>query len=144
MGQFTLAGTYGGIMRFAGGGVNKWAISVESGLANDKFGIFSYAASAYVAVITTTGNVGIGTSTPDQLLSLRKTSAGAETIALALQNIGGTANTAVSMVFCPHESSATPEPLAKISAIRMVAVNAPTDLAFYTYGTGGLTEKCAY
>jgi hypothetical protein len=91
--------------------------------------------------ITGNGNVGIGTTTPDQLLCLRKTSAGAETIALALQNVGGTAGTAVSMVFCPHESSATPEPLAKISAIRMVAVNAPTDLAFYTYGIGGLTEK---
>jgi hypothetical protein len=64
MGQFTLAGTYGGIMRFAGSGVNKWAISVESGLGSDKFGIFSYWASAYVAVITTAGNVGIGTSSP--------------------------------------------------------------------------------
>ena len=63
MGQFTLAGTYGGIMRFAGSGVNKWAISVESGLANDKFGIFSYAASAYVSVITSGGNTLLGTST---------------------------------------------------------------------------------
>jgi hypothetical protein len=91
--------------------------------------------------ISSTGSVGIGTSTPDQLLSLRKTSAGAETIALALQNIGSTAGTAVSMIFCPHESSATPEPLAKISAIRTAASGALTDLAFSTYGTGGLIEK---
>jgi hypothetical protein len=92
--------------------------------------------------ITSTGNVGIGTTTPDQLLSVRKTSAGAETIALALQNIGGTVGTAVSMVFCPHESSATPEPLAKISGIRMAASGALTDLAFYNYFTpGGLIER---
>jgi len=85
-------------------------------------------------------NIGVGTTTPNQLLSLRKTSAGAETIVLALQNIGGTANTAVSMVFCPHETSATPEPLAKISAIRTDASNAPTDIAFYTYNAG-LSER---
>jgi hypothetical protein len=63
MGQFTLAGTYGGIMRFAGSGVNKWAISVESGLGSDKFGIFSYGANAYVSVITSGGNTLLGTST---------------------------------------------------------------------------------
>ena len=99
------------------------------------------AGTPITAMTLTTTGVGIGTTTPDQLLCLRKTSAGAETIALALQNVAGTAGTTVSMVFCPHESSATPEPLAKIAAIRMAAVNAPTDLAFYTYGTGGLTEK---
>ena len=87
------------------------------------------------------GNVGIGTSSPDQLVSIRKTSAGAETIALALQNIGGTAGTAVSMIFCPHENSSTPEPLAKISGIRTAASGANTDLGFYTYGVGGLIEK---
>jgi len=92
--------------------------------------------------ITGNGNVGIGTTTPDQILSVRKTSAGAETIALSLQNIGGTAGTAVSMVFCPHETSATPEPLAKISAIRTTQSGALTDLVFYTFITpGGLTER---
>jgi hypothetical protein len=91
--------------------------------------------------INSVGNVGIGTTTPDQILSVRKTSAGAETIALSLQNISQNPGTAVSMVFCPHENSSTPEPLAKISAIRSATSFAPTDLAFYTYGTGGLTEK---
>jgi hypothetical protein len=91
--------------------------------------------------INSVGNVGIGTTTPDQILSVRKTSAGAETIALSLQNISQNPGTAVSMVFCPHENSSTPEPLAKISAIRTATSFAPTDLAFYTYGTGGLTEK---
>ena len=82
------------------------------------------------------GNVGIGTTTPDQLVSIRKTSAGAETIALALQNIGSTAGTAVSMVFCPHENSSTPEPLAKITAYRLAQSNAPTDIIFYSYNAG--------
>lgn len=82
------------------------------------------------------GNVGIGTSSPDQLVSIRKTSAGAETIALALQNIGSTTNTAVSMIFCPHENTSTPEPLAKISAIRTATSGAPTDITFYNYNFG--------
>jgi hypothetical protein len=106
----------------------------------DVTGIARTSTSTYLA--TASGNVGIGTTSPDQLLSVRKTSAGAETIALALQNIGGTANTAVAMIFCPHENSTTPEPLAKISAIRTAASGALTDLAFYTFITpGGLTER---
>ena len=93
---------------------------------------------------TSAGNVGIGTSSPNQLLCLRKTSAGAETVALALQNLGNTAGTAVSMTFAPHDSGdpSTPEPLAKIMAYRVANVNAPADLIFYTYNTpGGLAER---
>ena len=108
--------------------------------AFDVTGIARTSTSTYLA--TDSGNVGIGTTTPNQILSVRKTSAGSETIALALQNIGGTANTAVAMIFCPHENSTTPEPLAKISAIRTAASGALTDLAFYTFITpGGLTER---
>lgn len=109
-------------------------------VAFDVVGVVSTSTSTYLA--TASGNVGIGTTTPNQILSVRKTSAGAETIALALQNIGGTAGTSVSMVFCPHENTTTPEPLAKISAIRTAASGAPTDLAFYTFITpGGLLER---
>ena len=86
-------------------------------------------------------NVGIGTTAPNQLVSIRKTSSGAETVALSLQNAAGAPGTATALVFSPHETLPNIEPLAKISAIRMVTVNAITDLAFYTYGIGGLTEK---
>jgi hypothetical protein len=107
-------------------------------VAFDVVGVVSTSTSTYLA--TASGNVGIGTTTPNQILSVRKTSAGAETIALALQNISQNPSTAVAMIFCPHENSTTPEPLAKISAIRTATSGAPTDIAFYTYNTG-LSEK---
>jgi hypothetical protein len=112
--------------------------NVSPAYSLDVTGAANISTSVYLA--TSSGNVGIGTTTPNQILSVRKTSAGAETIALALQNISQNPSTAVAMVFCPHENSTTPEPLAKISAIRTATSGAPTDIAFYTYNTG-LSEK---
>ncbi|MBI4092477.1 MAG: LamG domain-containing protein, partial [Candidatus Kerfeldbacteria bacterium] len=92
--------------------------------------------------IESTGDVGIGTNNPGSRLHIVKTSAGAETIGLALSNTSGDANTAISIDFQPHESNST---LAKIVAKRTATSNAPTDLLFYTYNDGispaGLNER---
>jgi len=145
MGQFTLAGTYGGIMRFAGSGVNKWAISVESGLGSDKFGIFSYGASAYVAVITTAGNVGIGTSSPSVLLHAKTTGDGYNMLTIestsgdaGIALKGGTGGTSVggftiqgqnggSMVFVDRNST----PATRMTISSNGSIGAPSGTNIY-------------
>jgi hypothetical protein len=91
------------------------------------------------------GNVGIGTDVPSSILHTLQTSAGSAVTGLLIQNVGSSANTAVSLNFAPHENATSPSTLAKISAIRTAATNAPTDLAFHTYNDGisptGLNER---
>jgi len=91
------------------------------------------------------GNVGIGTDVPSSILHTLQTSAGSAVTGLLIQNVGSSANTAVSLNFAPHENATSPTTLAKISAIRTAATNAPTDLAFHTYNDGisptGLNER---
>jgi len=102
--------------------------------------IFKTSSTIEAMRITSGGNVGIGTSSPAAILHTQVTNAGAESKGLIIQNVGNTSSTAISLIFSPHESTSSPETLAKITAIRTATSFAPTDLAFYTYNNG-LAER---
>ncbi len=91
------------------------------------------------------GNVGIGTTSPYARFHVQQASAGSSVVGMILQNVGSTANTAVSLDFAPHETVATPATLARITAVRTAGAFAPTDLVFSTYNDflspGGLNER---
>lgn len=88
------------------------------------------------------GDLGIGTSSPNSILNVVKTSAGAETTGLSLSNKSDAADTAIGINFQPHSTGTT---LAKILAVRTATSNGPTDLRFFTYNDGisptGLNER---
>jgi len=79
------------------------------------------------------GNLGVGTTSPAAKFQTQQTSAGSRVTGALLQNVGSSASTAVSLDFAPHESSASPEVLARINAIRTQTSNALTDLVFSTF-----------
>jgi hypothetical protein len=114
-------------------GVHSW-LTAPSGTAGNAISF------TQAMTLTAGGNVGIGTSTPAAILHTQVTNAGAESKGLIIQNVGNTSSTAISLIFSPHESTSSPETLAKITAIRTATSFAPTDLAFYTYNNG-LAER---
>ena len=98
------------------------------------FPITFYTNSATQAMtLDTSGNLGIGTTSPAAKLQTQQTSAGSRVTGALLQNVGSSASTAVSLDFAPHESSASPTTLARIDAIRTQTSNALTDLVFSTF-----------
>ncbi|MCR4327797.1 MAG: tail fiber domain-containing protein [Nanoarchaeota archaeon] len=85
--------------------------------------------------ITDTGNVGIGTTAPNQKLSVSKSSAGATVTGLELLNPNANANTGANILF-NFNGAGGADTFATISAVR---TNSPADgdtyLAFSTRGT---------
>jgi hypothetical protein len=91
-----------------------------------------------------TGNIGIGTISPASFSSTTarvvsvNTSAGANTVAMALVNNNGAANTAVSLDFVPNTNIA----LAQIQALRTeTGFGGATDLRFLNYNSSALAER---
>jgi hypothetical protein len=110
----------------AGDGVHKWSIA-PSGTAGDAISF------TQAMTLDASGNLGVGATSPAAKFQTQQTSAGSRVTGALLQNVGDTANTAVSLDFAPHENTTTPEVLARINAIRTATSNAPTDLVFSTF-----------
>ncbi len=103
---FTGSGTLGagiGLEATGSGGHKYYLVSAGSGNigTGGQFFIYDSTAGAFRMVIDTSGNFGIGTTSPGAILHAVKTSAGAETTGLAVANNGGTANTAVNIDIDP-------------------------------------------
>jgi len=105
---------------------HKW-FNAASGTAGDTI-TFTQAMT-----LDASGNLGVGATSPAAKFQTQQTSAGSRVTGALLQNVGDTANTAVSLDFAPHENTTTPEVLARINAIRTNSSNAPTDLVFSVF-----------
>lgn len=87
--------------------------------------------------IDSNGRVGIGTSSPQSIFNILKTSAGNTTIGLALKNNSLSTNTAVGIEFNPNQSDEGAERSAKIVAINTGnGASNPTALTFWTNEAG--------
>ncbi|MFH0855906.1 MAG: tail fiber domain-containing protein, partial [Candidatus Omnitrophota bacterium] len=94
--------------------------------------------TAYPDVLTfDRGNVGIGTTLPDNQLSLYKSTDAATETQLCLMNYGTSANTATSILLTTNSLTSG----AAITAIRRAAYSIEHDLAFSTTSSAGLAEK---
>ncbi len=102
-----------------------------------------YSANYTLALNPNGGNVGIGTTTPQAILSTAGGASGANTTGLFLQNSGGTvANTAVSLDFAVTTSLTGPVAIGRISSIRTNrAVSGDADIAFSTFSNSVLGER---
>ena len=92
--------------------------------------------------IDTSGNVGIGTNNPGVYSSSAKvvsvnTSAGNNTVAMALVNAAGDTNTSVSLDFVPNTNIT----LAQIQAFRTNAFGGATDFRFLSYNGSSMSER---
>jgi hypothetical protein len=88
--------------------------------------------------ITSTGNVGIGTSSPTRLLDVRQTYT-TDTIVAQIGNINnGNGSTPVATIFDFTENNGTS--VSRIASIYTQSIGT-TSLTFGTYGSGSLSEK---
>ena len=97
-------------------------------------------------ILNTSGNVGIGTTSPLARLHVNGSSASA--VQAFIRNDNGGTSSAAELVFGTYSGAiptgaGNPGPQAKISAINTHVATAQTDLAFYTYpSTGtGIVER---
>jgi hypothetical protein len=96
--------------------------------------------------VDASGNVGIGTSSPERRLEVNQASAAGEVGAFIKNSAGSTTGNTASLWFGNWSSASTTNIYnAKISALNTNGVNAATALTFWTYNgsgsSGGVTER---
>ncbi|MES2931066.1 MAG: immunoglobulin-like domain-containing protein [Patescibacteria group bacterium] len=94
--------------------------------------------------ITSAGNIGIGTTTPDRKLVISGGSSGLNTGIFAIQNsVSSAANSGASVEFNGVNASSIITSMAKIGTLLQDGTNAAerSDLAFSTKGSGTLAER---
>ena len=109
--------------------------------AHDALVFGAYADSAYKMVVRSTGNVGIGTSSPARLLETVATNSGADTTNLQVRNNATAASTSSSIRFVNSTSGTSTAGGAELSSIRNA--NDGGALTFKTAAdtTATLTER---
>ena len=91
-------------------------------------------------VVTSAGNVGIGSTAPQEILEVRKDSAGASVVGALLTNASSNANTAIGISFSPNLGGTTRS--ASIYGVNETAAQNATALTFFTNANGASgTEK---
>ena len=120
----------------------KWFTGIYEN--TDNFGFYNATNATFPMVVTTANNVGIGTfhvtGTPESLLHVSGTSAGAFLPTLTLTNLGGTAGTAVGINF-GVDNSTSGAITAPNAAIRVTSTNTSGDsnMEFRVYASSGGT-----
>lgn len=112
-------------------------ITTDGGYTGDGVS-FADNTPANTLVTTTSGNVGIGTSSPTQRLDVRGIATGLEVGAFISNEASSTANNRSTLWFGTWGGASTTNIYnAKISAVNTNAINAATDLTFWTYNGSG-------
>ena len=117
------------------------ANDVDSEIWNPRNGYLRFATNNTERLrITAGGLVGIGTSAPQEILEVRKDSAGASVVGALFSNVSSSANTAVGISFSPNSSGTARA--ASIYGVNETAAANATALTFHTNANGASqTEK---
>jgi hypothetical protein len=89
--------------------------------------------------LTSSGNMGLGETSPDTRLHIKESTTGATGI--FIQNSNGATNSSADLYFGNWSGSSTTTPQARIQAINTNVNTAATDLAFWTYNGSSTSER---